>query len=101
MQHSDLKASQEQRYTLSSIYPWIRHVLSVLRSRVCSIQLKQLFAQRVIKKYLTKLQGCHFKQLANIGNVCEDFCVLITLVSIEQVYNGKVKLFNEIKPFCL
>ena len=34
-------------------------------------------------------------QVINIGNSR----VIITLVSVKQVYNGKVKLFNEIEPF--
>ena len=34
-------------------------------------------------------------QAINTGNIY----VIITLVSAKQVYNGKVKLFNEIEPF--
>ena len=33
-------------------------------------------------------------QTINISNVC----VIITLVSVKQVYNGRVKLFDEIEP---
>ena len=40
--NNDLKALQEKYYTLSSIYLWIYHVLSILRSRVSYVQLKQL-----------------------------------------------------------
>ena len=32
--------------------------------------------------------------MIDIGNVL----VIITIVSVKQVYNGKVKLFNEIEP---
>ena len=36
-------------------------------------------------------------RVINIGDVC----VIMTIVLAKQVYSGKVKLFNEIEPFCL
>ena len=33
-------------------------------------------------------------KVINIDNVC----VIITIVSAKQLYNGRVKLFNEIEP---
>ena len=60
----------------------------------------------VRKKWLILSAGCNniyyqasrvSFQVINIG----DIHIIITLVSVKQVYNRKVKLFNEIEPFRL
>ena len=68
------------------MYPWIRHVLFML-------QLRAAMPDQMTGAYKAAVLSTEHK--INIG----DIHVIITFVSAKQVYNGKVKPFNEKEPF--